>query len=48
MMLLSYWIPSEDPVIDVGVNIGTHIVFFFHQVGPAGNVFVFEAQPQFF
>ena len=33
MMLLSHWIESEDTVIDVGANIGTHSVFFSHQVG---------------
>ena len=33
MMLLSHWIEPEDTVIDVGANIGTHSVFFSHQVG---------------
>ena len=48
MMLLSHWIESEDTVIDVGANIGTHSVFFSHQVGPKGEVLAFEAQPQLF
>ena len=48
MMLLSHWIQSEDTVIDVGANIGTHAVFFSHQVGPMGDVLAFEAQPQLF
>ncbi|MDG2033514.1 MAG: FkbM family methyltransferase [Rhodospirillales bacterium] len=48
MMLLSRWVQSEDTVIDVGANIGTHAVFFSHQVGPAGSVLAFEAQPQLF
>ena len=48
MMLLSHWIQSKDTVIDVGANIGTHTVFFSHQVGPRGNVLAFEAQPQIF
>ena len=48
MMLLSCWIQPEDTVIDVGANIGTHAVFFSNQVGPAGNVLAFEAQPHLF
>ena len=48
MLLLSRWIQSEDTVIDVGANIGTHAVFFSHQVGPAGKVLAFEAQPHLF
>ncbi len=48
MMLLSHWVHSENTIIDVGANIGTHAVFFSHQVGPAGNVLAFEARPQLF
>ena len=48
MMLLSHYIKSEQAVIDVGANIGTHSVFFSRQVGSKGKVLALEAQPEIF
>lgn len=36
---------SGDVVLDVGANIGTHMVPFAKTVGASGHVFAFEAQP---
>ena len=33
MMLLSRWVQSEDTVLDIGANTGTHAVFFLIRSG---------------
>jgi FkbM family methyltransferase len=48
MMLLSHWVQPGQTIIDVGANIGTHSVFFSHQVGSDGNVVALEVQPEIF
>jgi FkbM family methyltransferase len=44
MQLLARIVRPGDVVIDVGANIGTHMVCFAQQVGPSGAVVAFEPQ----
>lgn len=45
---LRKFIKPGDTVIDVGANIGTHVVAFSRMVGKGGKVFAFEPQPRIF
>ena len=44
----SRFLTPGDTVLDVGAYIGTHSVAFAECVGPAGQVYSFEAQPASF
>jgi FkbM family methyltransferase len=46
--LLRPYLREGDVVLDVGSNIGTHMLFFASVVGPGGRVYAFEPQHEIF
>ena len=46
--LLRDYIGEGNVVLDVGANIGTHMLFFANVVGPTGRVYAFEPQHEIF